>query len=250
MFKPVWSVMLTLAVWCACSGGPDDGPAPGGGDTTSSSSGGAVRTVGTGVLLYKGAGGGGHPAVYHPDDVETFYRARGFTVAQDTSLPSNVADENALVVLLNPREDLPAGEVSLLQTFLSRGGRVAVFMEHCKNGCYGSPDQLNALFQALGVNMVMHADGGTDTTTVETLSVTAVPPLTTGTEQLAVLYTASITTSGTAQVVARAGNGDVVMAYQALGLGSVVAVADTNPLGTARTDGDNPALLEALANRF
>lgn len=219
-------------------------PSPGAPNVAPTVDGGVSPDAGTtaraGVYLYTGAGGGGPSSDLYVQDIEDLYRTGGLGVVRSDVVPSDVSSLK-LLVLLNPRSTLDPALVSAAQQLVRGGGRLLLVMEHCKNGCFGNAAEHNRVLMALPSSLRLSGTGGAPLSRT-TLSLVPVPPLTTGVSSLVVYYSGSVT-PGTGTALGTVPGGDVVIAYEAVGPGEVVAIADSSMLGYVLNDGDNRAFL-------
>ncbi|MGC4122959.1 MAG: hypothetical protein QM765_52000 [Myxococcales bacterium] len=215
--------------------GPDAGtPAP---DAAS------VPLPGRKVLLYTGAGGGGPTSDLYLSDVASTLQAAGIASTTSESLPSGFANDYGVLWLMNPMQSVPADVSAAAKALLERGGRVVLVLDHCKNGCWSDADGDNDLLTTLGSAIRVSGTGGAPLSET-TLQITPVPKITDGVSSVVVYYSGSVT-GGT--IFGRVPGGDGVMAYQTVGLGDVVTIADTSAFGYALSEGDNTRLIANLS---
>ena len=212
-------------------------------DTTGST--GTVLDVPGGVFLWTGAGGGGPGTDLDPDAVEQLFVDAGVDVERGEALPTDFADRFGTLVYLNPTGDFdPAVDTAAIE-LVSSGGRLVLVMEHCKNGCWGNEAGHNALLETLGSSLRMRGDGGAPLSDTP-LQLMDVPPLTDGVGELVVYYSGHVEV-GTAVALGSMQGGDAIIAWEQLGPGEVLAIADSSMFGYRLDAGDNAAFIENLA---
>jgi hypothetical protein len=207
---------------------------------------GIVLNVPEGVFLWTGSGGGGPGTDLHPDAVEQVLVDAGIDVALGDVLPADFADRFGTLVYMNPREDFDPAVDSAALDLVASGGRLVLVMEHCKNGCWGNAPGHNALLDQLGSTVRLHGDGGAPLSDTA-LTITDVGPLTDGVNELVVYYSGHVEL-GSATALGTIPGGDVVIGWQAVGPGEVVAIADSSILGYRLDAADNRQLIENFAS--
>ena len=206
---------------------------------------GIVHDVPEGVFLWTGSGGGGPGTDLHPDAVEQVLVDAGIEVGRGDVLPDDFADRFGTLVYLNPREEFDLAVDSFAEQLVSAGGRLVLVMEHCKNGCWGNAAGHNALLEQLGSTLRMHGDGGAPLADT-VLSIEPVVPLTDEVGELVVYYSGRVEV-GTATALGTIPNGDVVIGWEALGPGEVLAIADSSMFGYRLQAADNRQFVRNLA---
>ena len=216
-------------------------------ETSGGSSGttGAIEPPPGGVFLWTGAGGGGPGTDLYVDEVEALLEGAGVEVAVGATLPGDFAARFGTLVYMNPTGDFPAEVDAAAAALVEGGGRVVVVMEHCKNGCWGNADGHNALLAALGAGMRVAGDGGAGLQQTE-LPVVAAPPLTDGVAALVVFYSGRVIAGPATVALGQIPGGDVVVGWEAVGSGEVVAVTDSSIFGYVLGAGDNARFVTNL----
>lgn len=199
-----------------------------------------------GVFLWTGAGGGGPGTDLYVDEVESLLDGAGVDVASGEALPADFAGRFGTLVYMNPTGEFPAEVNAAATALVEAGGRLVLVMEHCKNGCWGNADGHNALLAALGAGMRVAGDGGADLEETE-LPVVAAPPLTDGVSTLVVFYSGHVIAGGETVALGKIPGGDLVIGFEAIGAGEVVAVTDSSIFGYVLGSGDNSKFVTNLA---
>lgn len=194
------------------------------------------------VLLYTGAGGGTPGSDLDVAAVASTLQAAGVTSSTGTGLPSDFDAAFGVLWLMNPMQAVPADVSRAAKALLARGGRVVLVFDHCKNGCWSNTGGDNDLLSSLGSEIRTSGTGGAPLSETS-LQMTAVPKVTDGVASVVVYYSGSVTGGTTA---GRVSGGDAVIAYQKVGLGDVVVVADTSAFGYVLAKGDNKRFVANL----
>lgn len=205
-----------------------------------------AEALGTGVLLFTGANGGGPPTDLFVDSLAALYTKAGFVTDITNTFAADFAATNGTLVLLNPLDALPEKVVSGARSLLLRGGRVVLIMEHCKGGCYGNAPGDNDFLAAIGSTIRLSGEGGAPLEETP-LTLAAAPP-TAGLTTVMAFYSGSVMPGdGLALGTMDGGNGEVVLAYEALYNGDIVVAADSSIFGYMLDKADNSAFVVALA---
>lgn len=235
---------VCLLIGCSQGGSVslDGGPPVGGNDAAApdaslGDAGGADLPPAPGrqVLLYTGAGGGGPGTDLSVSAVRTAYTAAGITAEAADTLPSDFEARIGVLMMMNTRSMIGEDVKRAAQALVARGGRLVVIMEHCKNGCWGNESEDNLLLAAVGSTIRMSGMGGAPLAETQ-LTITPTPPLTDAISSLIVYYSGSVTAG---PALGRTSGGDTIIAYEKVGLGDVVAVADSSMFGYVFGRGDN-----------
>ena len=204
--------------------------------------GGNIPLPGRGVLLFTGDNGGTPSTDLNVTAVRDTYQAAQITAEISSTLPADFSVRFGVLWLMNPLLTVDQAVMDAAKALVNIGGRVVVVMEHCKNGCWGNADGDNALLSYVGSTVRLSGMGGAPLSAT-TLVLTPVPAITDGVSQLVVYYTGSVT-GGVA--VGSISGGDVVIAYEKIGLGDIVAVADSSMFGYVIGAGDNRRFIRNL----
>jgi hypothetical protein len=203
--------------------------------------------VPAGVFLWTGSGGGGPDTDLFVEDVAEVYSDAGIPVGSGETLPDDFAEVYGTLMYMNPMDEFDSDVNAAASTLLDAGGRIVLIMEHCKNGCWGNPDENNALLASLGSTMELPGDGGSAFENVDLL-VSNQPPLSDGVETMTAFYTGSVVVND-GQPIGTIPEGDTVIAHERIGeCGDVVAVADSSIFGYVLSGGDNVQFVANLAD--
>jgi hypothetical protein len=194
------------------------------------------------VLLFTGDNGGGPTSDLNVTAVRDTYQAAQITAEISTTLPADFSTRFGVLWLMNPLSQVDQTVKDAAKALVAIGGRVVLVMEHCKDGCYGDAQDDNAFLSYIGSTVRLSGMGGAPLSAT-TLVLMSVPPITNGVSQLVVYYTGSVT-GGVA--LGSMSGGDAVIAYQSVGLGDVVAVADSSMFGYVIASGDNRRFIANL----
>lgn len=197
-----------------------------------------LEPVGDGVLLFTGYGGGNWYGT--GEELADLYAREGVRARLDDTLPSDLADTYGVLVLLNPVETLGGEVLAAATELVRRGGRVVVSVEWDD---YGSPDNANLVFDAVGSTIVARV-GDDDGSSV--LDVPSAPPLTDGVSELYVWGVADIV-PGRGVALGETDEGRTPIVWEALDRGDVVAIGDGTMLGYSLSERDNERFFLNLA---
>lgn len=260
MLRPSFFLVASLTLLLnGCSqgtsvadGGPLSGGAdaavPGGTDAGAGDAGGVdlapdlPPAPGRQVLLYTGAGGGGPGTDLSVSAVRTAYTAAGITAETADTLPGDFAARIGVLMMMNPRSMIGEDVKRAAKALVARGGRLVVIMEHCKNGCWGNESEDNLFLAAIGSTIRLSGMGGAPLAETQ-LTLMPTPPLTDAISSLIVYYSGSVTAG---PALGRMSGGDTIIAYEKVGLGDVVAVADSSMFGYVLSRGDNTKFVTNL----
>lgn len=204
--------------------------------TDATSTTGFTPTVGDGVYLYTGAGGDNYDT--DAEALEALYAGAGIAVTRSETIAGDISADYGCLVLLNPRDALPAAVGDAAQALLDGGGRVVFQTEHSS---YGGHDVANALLGELGASMRSIDDsqsGWPD------LTLGAAPPLTDGVSALAPFFVARVDLGASGEAIATIQGSDwVVMGRESVGHGEVVIVGDGSMFGYSLDEADNQTFM-------
>lgn len=196
------------------------------------------RTVGDGVYLYWGAGGGGPD--HDPEGVGDLFRSAEIPVTVSSIVPSNLTTDHGVLVLLNPRE-LEPSLLDAARELVERGGRLVAVVDHSG---YGGHDVAAAVLEAAGSSMRSAPDlesGSLD------LILEDVPGLLDGVAEVKPYYAASVEV-GDGIALGQTEGGYVAIGYEKVGIGDVLVIGDASMFGYALDHGDNATFILNFAN--
>lgn len=199
---------------------------------------GPERSVGDGVYLYWGAGGGGPD--HEPEAVGDLFRSAEIPVTVSSIVPSNLTADHGVLVLLNPLE-LEPSLLDAARELVERGGRLVAVVDHSG---YGGHDVAAAVLEAAGSSMRSVEDlrGGSLDLVLED-----VPGLLDGVAEVKPYYAARVEV-GDGIALGQTDDGYVALGYEKVGIGDVLVIGDASMFGYAIDHGDNSTFILNFAN--
>jgi hypothetical protein len=192
---------------------------------------GFAPTVGDGVFLYTGSGGDNYDT--DAAALESLYTNAGIPVTRSDVIDGDVSAEHGCLVLLNPRDSLPAQVVDAAQAMVDGGGRVVFQTEHSG---YGGHEIANAVLEGLGSSLRSLPESRSGWAMVD---IAAAPPLTDGVGELSPFFVARVEVGAGEAIATLTGEDWVVIARESVSEGEVVVVTDGSMFGYSLDSGDN-----------
>jgi hypothetical protein len=97
-----------------------------------------AESVGEGVFLYNGAGGGAYD-IYEAD-VAALFSAAGISVTVGATIPAGLVDDYGTLILMSPTTGYADSLTKAGVGLLARGGRVVVVTEHSGYADHAPPE--------------------------------------------------------------------------------------------------------------
>ncbi len=234
------SLFLCLLIACPSA---DKGSNPGEGEGEGEHSGEGegegepLPTVGSGVLLYNGSGGGAYDI--YEEDLVALYESADIPVTLTDTIPADFEADHGVLILLSP-SGFDDTLVSAGQTLLAGGGRLVVVTEH---GGFGDHEGAAEYLARLGSTLVPVERSITGELDLE---LSSLAPLTDGVSAMTLFYAAEVEPGEGAAVGVY--EDATVIAAEEVDQGQVVVVCDGSVFGYVLEEADNTSFVLNLAS--
>ena len=175
----------------------------------------------------------GYDGSYSFAPLSNYFTLQGYTVT--TVGPGSMSLAGADLAILAYPVGMGASDLAAIDSYVAGGGKLIMNTDGA--GHEGAQGAMNAILASLGSSMT-NIDGAFDGGYHNTTNIVA-GPYTTGVSSLNYGYTSEI--SG-GNPVAYGNGGQLFIAWQQIGSGRVMAIADLDTADSATFNGDNPTL--------